>query len=160
MKIINNSLTIGCIAAVLAIVVDQATKALIVANSATLSSGYPVVPGFNLIYSRNDGVAFGLLGGVPWWSLVVLALIICAWILVLMLRTQNRVEAMAYGLVIGGALGNVLDRVRHGAVTDFLDLYVGSMHWPAFNLADALLVTGFAILLLLPAAKARQTSSD
>lgn len=131
---------------IFAIVTDQATKARVVANADVLSAGFAVFPGFNLVFGRNDGVSFGLLGGVPWWSLVVLALVICAWMLGLMMRTQSRIEALAYGLVIGGALGNVVDRVRYGAVTDFLDLYVGSMHWPTFNLADALLVSGFAIL--------------
>ncbi|WP_286131223.1 MULTISPECIES: signal peptidase II [unclassified Loktanella] len=139
---------IGLIAMISAIVIDQATKAWVVANADMLSSGLAVFPGFNLVFGRNDGVSFGLLGGVPWWSLVVLALVICAWMLGLMMRAEHRIEALAYGLVVGGALGNVVDRVRYGAVTDFLDLYVGSMHWPAFNLADALLVSGFVILLL------------
>ncbi len=141
-------LIIGLIAMIFAIVIDQATKARVVANADTLSAGFAVFPGFNLVFGRNDGMSFGLLGGVPWWSLVVLALVICVWMIGLMLRTQYRIEALAYGLVIGGALGNVVDRVRYGAVTDFLDLYVGSRHWPAFNLADALIVSGFAILWL------------
>ena len=135
-------LIIGLIAMIFAIVIDQATKARVVANADVLSAGFAVFPGFNLVFGRNDGMSFGLLGGVPWWSLVVLALVICVWMIGLMLRTQYRIEALAYGLVIGGALGNVVDRVRYGAVTDFLDLYVGSRHWPAFNLADALIVSG------------------
>lgn len=151
---------LGLIAAVGAFFVDQGTKVIVVANAGPLRDSVPVFPGFNLVFFRNDGVTFGLLGGVPWWSLVVLALAICAWMMVLMLRTQNRIEALAYGLIIGGALGNVLDRVRYGAVTDFLDLYIGSMHWPAFNFADALLISGFAILLLYPATKARRISAD
>lgn len=153
-------LALGLVTAAGAFFVDQGTKAIMVANAASLRDGVPVFPGFNLVFFRNDGVSFGLLSGVPWWSLVVMALIICAWMMSLMLRSQNRIEALAYGLVIGGALGNVLDRVRHGAVTDFLDLYVGSIHWPAFNLADALLVSGFAIIFLFPATKARRSSAD
>lgn len=162
MKSPKKPLIIGSIVMILAVFVDQATKAWVVANADTLSSGFAVFPGFNLVFGRNDGVSFGLLRGVPPWSLVILALVICAWMLGLMMRAEHRIEALAYGLVIGGALGNVVDRVRYGAVTDFLDLYVGSMHWPAFNLADALLVSGFAILLLaghrLPNRSKRRTS--
>jgi len=144
------SLFIGLFAALIAFTVDQGTKAIIVANATVLSSGVPVVPGFNLIYLRNDGVTFGLLGGAPWWSLTVLALAICVWLAVMLARTACRVEALAYGAIIGGALGNVLDRMRHRAVTDFLDFYVGSAHWPAFNMADVFVVGGVGLLLIAP----------
>ena len=100
----------GFFAAGTAFLVDQVTKAIVVANAADLSAGVPVFPGFNLIYLRNDGVTFGLLGGAPWWSLTVLALAVCGWLTVMLLRTDNRAEAIAYGAIIGGALGNVLDR--------------------------------------------------
>ena len=123
---------------------------IVVANAAVLSSGMPVLPGFNLIYLRNDGVTFGLLGGAPWWSLVVLALTICIWLSVMLVLTTSRVEALAYGAIIGGALGNVADRLRYRAVTDFLDLYIGSAHWPAFNMADVFVVGGVGLLLIAP----------
>lgn len=153
-------LGLGLLAASAAFLVDQGTKAIVVENAASLSGGLPVFPGFNLVVLRNDGVTFGLLSGVPWWSLIILALVICAWMTGLMLRAKSRIEGLAYGLVIGGALGNVVDRVRYGAVTDFLDLYIGSMHWPAFNLADALLVSGFAILISLPTTKPHRADVD
>ena len=70
-------LFVGLLAALIAFLVDQVTKAIVVANAADLSAGIPVFPGFNLIYLRNDGVTFGLLGGAPWWSLPVLALAVC-----------------------------------------------------------------------------------
>ena len=60
----------------------------------------------------------------------------------MMLRTRNRIEAIAYGSILGGALGNVVDRVRFRAVTDFFDFYLGSAHWPAFNMADVFVVGG------------------
>jgi signal peptidase II len=117
--------------------------------------GPPVVPGFNLIYLRNDGVTFGLLGGAPWWSLVVLALGICVWLAVMLVRTSSRIEAVAYGAIIGGALGNVLDRVRFRSVTDFLDFYIGTAHWPAFNMADVFVVGGVGLLFFGPWVAAR-----
>ena len=140
----------GLLAALIAFLVDQATKAIVVSNATILSSGVSVFPGFNLIYLRNDGVTFGLLGGAPWWSLVVLALGICVWLAAMLVRTDNRVEAIAYGAIIGGALGNVLDRIRFRGVTDFLDFYVGSTHWPAFNMADVFVVGGVCLLLIAP----------
>jgi signal peptidase II len=68
----------------------------------------------------------------------------------MLLRTDNRAEAIAYGAIIGGALGNVLDRIRFRGVTDFLDFYVGSTHWPAFNMADVFVVGGVGLLLIAP----------
>ncbi|MSU89393.1 signal peptidase II [Rhodobacteraceae bacterium 2CG4] len=140
----------GVFAALIAFLADQVTKAIVVANAAVLSTGVPVFPGFNLVYLRNDGVSFGLLGGVPWWSLAVLALAICVWMAVLLTRATSRIEALAYGAIIGGALGNVMDRARYRAVTDFLDFYVGASHWPAFNLADVFVVGGVGLLLAAP----------
>ncbi|MEQ9037446.1 MAG: signal peptidase II [Silicimonas sp.] len=153
-------LFVGLLAALIAFLVDQATKAIVVSNATVLSSGVSVFPGFNLIYLRNDGVTFGLLGGAPWWSIVLLALGICVWLAFMLVRTSSRVEAIAYGAIIGGALGNVLDRLRYRAVTDFLDFYVGTAHWPAFNMADVFVVGGVALLLIAPWVGARlQTDS-
>ncbi len=154
----KRSLFQGVIAAGSAFLIDQVTKAVVVANETALSSGVPVFPGFNLIYLRNDGVTFGLLGGAPWWSLVVLALAICVSLAVMLVRTGSRVEAIAYGAIIGGALGNILDRIRFRGVTDFLDFYVGSAHWPAFNMADVFVVGGVGLLLVAPWLSARRRS--
>ena len=134
--------------ALAAFALDQGTKALALANDAALSSGVAVIQGFNLVLVRNSGVSFGMLGDVPWWVLALLTLAIIGWLIVLMLLTIRRSEAVAYGLLIGGALGNVTDRFRLGAVTDFLDFYVGRLHWPAFNFADVAIFCGAAILLL------------
>ena len=139
----------GCIA-VATLATDQTTKALASANGEALAGGLGVFPGFNLVFFRNDGVTFGLLGGAPWWSLVAVALAVCVWLAVLMVRTPSRVEALAYGTIIGGAAGNIVDRLRHRAVTDFLDVYIGAAHWPAFNLADVFVVSGVALLFAAP----------
>ncbi|MGB3553176.1 MAG: signal peptidase II [Jannaschia sp.] len=138
----------GLAAAGLALAVDQATKAAILANADTLAGGWDVFPGFALVVGRNDGVAFGLLGGTGPWTLVMLAALILGWLGFALLQAPRRREAMAYGAIIGGALGNVIDRLRYGAVTDFLDLYVGRWHWPAFNFADIAVVCGAAAIIL------------
>ena len=139
---------IGAITAIAAFGIDQATKALVIANAATLNTGITVFPGFDLIHVRNYGVTFGLLNGVPWWSLAVLALAVCIWLTVLLVRSDSLIESLAYGAIIGGALGNVLDRVRYRSVTDFLDFYIGSLHWPTFNMADVFVVCGVGALLV------------
>lgn len=142
--------TVGLAGAASAFVLDQASKLVVVANASTLSSGVAVLPGFNLVYHRNDGVTFGFLSSAPWWGLVVLATTICFWLTVLMFKTKEAGEAVAYGLIIGGAFGNVIDRIRVGSVTDFLDFYVGDQHWPAFNLADVAIFVGVALLIFWP----------
>ena len=140
------SLGVLCIA--FAYAADQISKSVAIAYSDILADGIPVVPGFNLIFLRNDGVTFGMLGGVPWWVLSGLALVITVWLAVMLARSAYGLDAAAYGLIIGGALGNVADRMRFGAVTDFLDVYIGSWHWPAFNLADVAVVCGVGLILL------------
>ena len=147
---------IGVFAALAAFAIDQITKAIVVANAVTLSAGISVFPGFNLVFYRNDGVTFGMLGGAPLWSLIALALAICVWLGVMLFRAENAVETLAYGAIIGGALGNVIDRVRYRAVTDFLDFYIGTTHWPAFNLADVFVVSGVGLLLAAPWISARR----
>ncbi|EAP74992.1 MULTISPECIES: signal peptidase II [Roseovarius] len=147
---------IGVFAALAAFAIDQITKAIVVANAVTLSAGISVFPGFNLVFYRNDGVTFGMLGGAPLWSLIALALAICVWLGVMLIRAENAVETLAYGAIIGGALGNVIDRVRYRAVTDFLDFYIGTTHWPAFNMADVFVVSGVGLLLAAPWISARR----
>lgn len=143
--------------------VDQATKAAILASTNRLAGGWDVFPGFALVVGRNDGVAFGLLGGTGPWALVALATSIVGWLSFALLQAPRRREAMAYGAVIGGALGNVIDRLRHGAVTDFLDFYVGRWHWPAFNFADVAIFLGVAAILFFDwfrADRPPETTSD
>ena len=138
---------LGVTFAAAALALDQASKALAL-NSPGLAVGVEVLPVMNLVLVRNDGVSFGMLGGlVPWWALVLLAFAIVAWLSVWLWRSQGRVVSAALGLVIGGALGNVVDRVRLQAVTDFLDFHLGAYHWPAFNLADVAVVCGAALLV-------------
>lgn len=138
----------GVVSAIMAFAVDQVSKALALSFPA-VETGIPVLPVFDLVLVRNHGVSFGLLGGLaPWWSLALLNLAIVAGLVSWLWRSRNALVDVALGLLIGGALGNVLDRFRHGAVTDFLDFHVAGHHWPAFNLADVAVVCGSALLVL------------
>ena len=140
--------SIGICTAVAALAADQASKAFVLANAEALATGVAVFPGFNLIFHRNYGVTFGFFQNVPWWLLALVATTIVLFLAVSLIRATRAAEAVAYGMVIGGALGNVVDRFRFGGVTDFLDFYLGTAHWPAFNLADVLVVCGVGILLI------------
>lgn len=111
-------------------------------------------PGFDIIATSNTGVAFSLAQGFAPSLLIAvgiaLSMLFCVWLV----RTRSLVHAAGLGLAIGGALGNVVDRLRFGSVRDFIDLYWQRHHWPAFNLADAVIVTGLALLILFPAVPA------
>lgn len=93
-------------------------------------------------------MSFGLLTGLPWWGLPVLGLAVVTLLFTWLWRARTKLNGAAIGLIIGGALGNVADRIRWGAVTDFLDFHVGEYHWPAFNIADVGIVGGVTFLLL------------
>ena len=111
----------------------------------------PVLPVLNLTMVWNPGVTFGLFAGsgaVGRWALSAVAFLIIGALLAWIWRTRSAVTAAAAGLIAGGAIGNLVDRLRFGAVTDFIDLHWGAAHWPTFNLADAAIVCGVALLLL------------
>tara|TARA_R100001086_G_scaffold249683_2_gene190343 strand:- start:1400 stop:1873 length:474 start_codon:yes stop_codon:yes gene_type:complete len=141
-------LKLGLPFTLLSFLLDQATKWWILNHVMDPPRVIPVTGFFNLVLGFNTGVSFGLLGEAPAWLLMAFILPMVAGLLVWMTRTDSRLTAIALGLVVGGAFGNLLDRLRHGAVTDFLDFYVGAYHWPAFNFADVAIVSGVALLLI------------
>ncbi|MCI5048908.1 MAG: signal peptidase II [Rickettsiales bacterium] len=105
---------------------------------------------FNLVMVWNHGVSFGMLSkpgtGVPVFLIGVAVIIVIA-MLVWLFRNDNKLVALAIGLVVGGAIGNIIDRIRFGAVADFFDFHVMGWHWPAFNIADSGIVIGVGLLL-------------
>ena len=109
-----------------------------------------VVTGFfNLVLRGNTGIAFSLLNGEnARWFLVALALAIVVGLLIWLRKAENWAMAAGIGLVVGGAVGNVIDRVRLGAVVDFLEFHAAGWAWPAFNVADSAVVGGVGLLLL------------
>jgi len=141
-------LKLGLPFTLLSFLLDQATKWWILNHVMYPPRVIPVTGFFNLVLGFNTGVSFGLFGEAPAWLLMAFILPMVAGLLVWMTRTDSRLTAIALGLVVGGAFGNLLDRLRHGAVTDFLDFYVGAYHWPAFNFADVAIVSGVALLLI------------
>lgn len=137
--------------AALVVALDQASKQWVL-GSFQLMESLVVTPFFNLVLVFNSGAAFSFLagaGGWQKWFFVVLALVISAW-LVVMLRQHAKEKLMptALALILGGALGNVIDRLRFDAVVDFLDFHLAGWHWPAFNVADSAITVGVVLMLL------------
>lgn len=135
----------------LVVVIDRATKVM---AESWLVAGDPVAvaPLFNFSLAYNTGAAFSFLssaGGWQRWLFSIIAVVFSAILIVWLHRLERRQRtlAVALTLVLGGALGNLWDRIVYGHVVDFLDVYVGRYHWPAFNIADSAITVG-AILLL------------
>ncbi len=131
--------------------IDQAAKWLILAQLMARPKPIEVLPVFNIVLVWNRGVSFGLFDSNSTWvpvALSVFALAVTLFLIVWLRRVEQRFLAIGIGLVIGGALGNVVDRLRHGAVADFLDFHIGTYHWPAFNVADSAITVGVLLILL------------
>jgi len=133
------------------VLLDQASKAVI---TAIFSRGdvLPVTSFFNLVLTYNRGAAFSFLagaGGWQRWALSAIAIVLSVVLVIWIARAAQRwVEALPLALILGGALGNLVDRLRLGGVVDFLDLHWGGYHWPAFNVADMAISAGAIIILL------------
>ncbi len=134
---------------------DQVSKYLVI-SSMQLYEAHQIIPGFfNLVYVTNKGAAFSMLASidsplrhyffVAVNSAAFLGLTIAAWKMI----RHHVLYRVSFGLIAAGALGNLIDRLRFGAVIDFLDFYVGDYHWPAFNVADSAICVGVAILFVL-----------
>jgi len=132
---------------------DQLTKILVVLKL-PLGSQAPLIPGvLNLVHVRNKGAAFGLMSG---WSaeftwlffvMVIGVVLVVLGCLLWRLPDDHWPAALGYSLILTGALGNLIDRVRLGEVVDFIDVYWGRYHWPAFNVADSLVCVGAAVMV-------------
>ena len=143
----------GLAVALAAAVLDQASKAMVLRHFGESGCGLhrePVTGFFDLVLTCNAGVSFGLFNQTGLSSMVftLAAALIILVMVVWLTRVQMRFLAVAIGLIVGGALGNVIDRLRLGAVVDFLYFHAGAWSWPAFNLADSAICLGVAAMLL------------
>ena len=137
--------------ALLIFVLDQMSKWVILNIVMVPPRVIPKFPGFNLTLVYNPGVSFGQMSWLGPWALSALAMAISVALVFWLRKAETRVLTVALGIVIGGALGNVIDRIRFGAVVDFLDFYMPGTtwpHWPAFNVADSAIVVGVGLIIL------------
>lgn len=151
--------------AVLTVGVDQATKAAVRAST-HLGESFPVLPPvLHLTHVANQGAAFGVMQGRQPLFILTSALVLTA-ITVYLVRfpPRSRMAVIALGLIAGGAMGNLIDRLSNGRVTDFIDFQVGSFQWPVFNAADSAIVVGVTVLmarlLFAPAPSSEATGDD
>ena len=130
---------------------DQISKACVLTYFADHVSPMRVTSFFNLVLAWNKGVSFSMFHSnhpaMP-WVFVVVSLLICAVILHWMSMEKNQATINCFALIVGGALGNVFDRIRFQAVVDFLDFHIGPHHWPAFNVGDSAICIGAGIILI------------
>ncbi len=151
---------------ILVLFFDQLTKLLII-DVFRMYELREIIPGFfNLVYVTNTGAAFSMLADVdsPWRhyffvsisSVAIIALTIAG----LRLKKNNNSYVLAFALIAGGAAGNLVDRIRLGAVVDFLDFYVNNYHWPAFNIADSAICIGAFIFIIINFTETKKQSED
>ncbi|MCC2654991.1 MAG: lipoprotein signal peptidase [Panacagrimonas sp.] len=128
---------------------DQITKQMVIRSIERFES-IPVTPLLNWVHMHNTGAAFSMLSQMPPWFFVLLAVGVSVGILIWMRRNPlgQRLVASGLALILGGALGNVIDRVRLGHVTDFVDFHIDDWHFAAFNVADAAITVGAGLLIL------------
>lgn len=145
----------------LIILLDQLSK-IAVLRTFAYGEARPVTDFFNLVLVYNRGAAFSFLaqaGGWQRWLFIAIGVAATVFIIWLLKRhAGQRMFCLALALIMGGALGNVIDRVAYGHVIDFLDFYVGRYHWPAFNLADSAIFLGAALLILDEIRRVRRQS--
>lgn len=128
--------------------IDIATKFVVISHY-SLYQSLAMLPFFSITYVRNYGAAFGLFLGQR-WPLAIMALVISAFIVRFLYKTSKTdyLNNIGFSLVLGGALGNLFDRLYHGYVIDFFDFYINNWHYPAFNVADSAICIGVTMLLI------------
>ncbi len=149
--IMTATLRSGLLLAALVIGFDQLVKWAALDWFDFATNPVTVTPFFNLVLVWNRGVSFGMFsqaGASGPWILSGLALAVVFGLLYWLRQAETRLIVVGLALVIGGALGNVIDRIRFGAVVDFLDFHIADYHWPAFNTADSAIFVGAGLLLL------------
>ncbi len=131
------------------VTLDQITKALVI-NFFDLYESVSLFPIINLTFVVNYGFAFGLLNDPSLNQIVVsiVILLIISYFFYLLIKTQDKIFQFTLTLVLAGAMGNFLDRIFRGFVIDFIDIYIGQNHWPAFNVADSCITLGFIGLMI------------
>lgn len=158
----KKALILGLFVALIAFILDQLSKYYVFRFVIENGSPFEVCDYFNIVAAFNKGVSFSMLDGGGLWgrvALIVFAVCVVLFLLHWMKDENSTFVRVSLGLIIGGALGNVADRLRLGAVYDFLDFHFEAYHWPAFNLADSFICIG-AFLIVLHAIFTRKKTKE
>lgn len=140
-------LAIAAIIVVLIIIIDQYTKFLVLTK--VNEDPLVILPFFNIVSVWNKGISFGILSHTQYSNILFfcIATLIVSILVYLSFKDKGK-NILPYGLIIGGGIANIIDRINYGAVFDFLDFHIGKYHWPAFNIADSAIFIGIVFLLL------------
>jgi signal peptidase II len=163
---VKKNIVLFIFGAIAVIVLDQITKAVIT-EKLFMYGSHKVIDGFfSLVYVMNPGAAFGFLAEAPeifrylfFISVTVLAILLIIYY-ILKSKSQDVLIVISLTLIFGGAVGNLIDRIRFGAVVDFLDFYIGAWHWPAFNVADSAISIGAVLMIWEMLVSRKKTSSS
>ncbi|KQC08392.1 MAG: signal peptidase II [Smithella sp. SDB] len=149
----KKNLIIFILGAVAIVVLDQITKTVII-QKLSIHESLTVIDGlFNIVYVMNPGAAFGFLANASelfrriFFTGITLTVILLIIYYIVKSKLQNTLYVISLTLIFSGAVGNLIDRIRFGAVVDFLDVYIGTAHWPAFNVADSSISIGAALMI-------------
>ena len=146
----SSKLSLGLLISILAVFIDQLSKWWILVFVMDPPKVISVTPFFNLVLTWNKGVSFGMFndqGDSGALILSTIAILITLVLIFWLFKAKTNITAIGLSAIIGGAIGNVIDRLTHGAVLDFLDFYVNNVHWPAFNAADSFITIGAITLI-------------
>jgi len=142
---------IGYLTAIIVIIADQITKFWIIDKIMLPPRIITINEYFNIVLTWNNGISFGLFNNDNKINALVIssiAIVIILFLIRLLSKAETKKLNIGFGLIIGGAVGNIVDRSIYGAVMDFLDLHIGTYHWPAFNIADSSITIGAIILIV------------
>ena len=128
---------------------DQVSKRIIVENIEILANSFEITKFLNLVYVENRGVSFGLFSEHDKsFYFGILSMLVSSYIIYLLIKSNNLIESLGLSVILGGAIGNGVDRLYYGYVVDFIDLHLNNLHWPAFNFADSFITVGAAVFVI------------
>jgi len=139
------------ILALVIIFIDQYTKVYFIELfTQDVNQGIKVLPILNFVYAWNQGISFGMFDGFNYSNIIFtcLSIIITFVIMIMMFKNDSTIYSISYSLIIGGAVGNIIDRLNYSAVFDFIDFHIGHYHWPAFNIADSSVCIGALLFVV------------
>ena len=143
MKKINNKILFVSLIVILSVLLDQVTKMVAFIQKDRIGDGIKILDFFNIVYVENRGISFGIFSSLDAsFYLGILSFLISGYIIYIIKMTDEFWEILGLSLILGGALGNGLDRIINNYVIDFFDFYFNELHWPAFNFADSFITVG------------------
>ena len=143
-------LYVSIVTALLILIADYFTKAWVIAQLESPSTSLYITPFFNLVLNYNYGVSFGFFNNefMSRYLFIFISILILCILYLWLYKSSFMIDMVAYGLILGGAIGNIIDRLQYGAVVDFIELHLDAWRYPSFNIADSAIVLGVSLLVI------------